>query len=281
MDPMTIASLVSAGGGLLGGLFAKKAPRNPFAPEINNQTAALGDLSNKYAGMADTAQAGADRYRPQFYGAIDAEADTLKANPFTDSYSSRALGNATAGTNAAYDAARSRLAQSTAARGLSGDSSVSDGGMAAIESGRAGEISGAQNSLAQAAIAQRASNQARLTALYGGITDASQANQNDALGRGGAIHSGLLASYTGRNNEANAYNQADYAQQLGGINSAAGALGTIAGGVSRAKNPFADGDGPDTAADVGQRSVLQNGFTRFLDTRRMTPQFNPYTQGGI
>lgn len=230
MDPFTIGSAVA---GIAGGLFGKRKNRNPFRDQINAQTRNLQNIGQTYAGMANGAQSRYNTYRPQADRALSTYTDYLKQDPYTDQVSTRVLGNATTGTNLAYDAAKANLAASMARRGLSGDSSAQLGGDTAIETARAGDFAGAQSQLAMAKLGKRESNLSQLTGLLGGVADNEYGNWQDATGRQAGITSNLLDTYTEQNRQANAESAADYNQQVGLWSNLGGLAGSALG-----PNPF-------------------------------------------
>ncbi len=283
MDPFTIGTV---GAGIVGGLLAKKKPRNPFRAEMDQQTQTLSGVAGQYGGMAKTAQNRYNTFRPQADAALGDYADYLKQDPFTDQVSTQVLGRATAGTNTAYDAAKSNLAASMARRGLSGDSSAQVGGDAAIETARAGDFSRAENDLALRRLDTRRSNLSTLTGLLGGQAENERGNAIDATGRQAGVSGSLLDYYAGQNREANADNDAAYGNTMSTISGLGSLAGGMAGGGGRAQNPFRTGTPPFTPEQddpyADPYDPVQMAFEERMRKPRLGNPFANYSpMGGI
>ena len=70
----------------------------------------LANIRTGYEGETSSAQGGYQQLDPKYRKAVNSEADYLRNDPYTDQYSTQVLGGATAGTNAAYNAAKANLA---------------------------------------------------------------------------------------------------------------------------------------------------------------------------
>lgn len=224
-----LPAALGAAGALAGGLSESKAPSNPYSGREVEAANKLGDVGAADAALTHSAQQGYDAFNPQYKDAANSYADYLKQDPYTDSYSTAALGKATAGTNAAYNAAQSNLYASNAARGLSNDSSGLQGGLASIEAGKAGQVAGAQNNLALQKVADHQRNLGMLADFLHGARN----DERGAVQAGNAAQAGIAGEqasiYSGLNNSANEVKASQQKRSDDSNSALFGALGQFTG----------------------------------------------------
>jgi hypothetical protein len=168
---------------------------------------------------------------PAYKAQLGRVQDILSTDPYTDSYSAAKIAGATAGTDAAYQAAKSRLTGDLAARGLSGSGAMA-GGLAQIEAGRAGVLSSAANDVAMQAIQDRTQRAQQLLGILGNARDDAFSQRSGALGAEAGVDSSIAGDY------GQAYGQellhAD--SRFNGMMNLLGGLGGAAGSIYGARS---------------------------------------------
>lgn len=246
-----------------------------LAPYQAGENAAAGQVSTaagNTGGIASTAGNNFTTFNPYAVSATQKYGTALSQDPFTDTYSTTALSNATQGTTAAYQSAKAALSTDLASRGIgSGASSSLTGGEANIGSAEAGQMSSAAQQLAQLKVEQHLSQLGEAAGLYSGA-----ANTAEGQAVGANQVSGQLAS-EGANIYSNEYQQAlqQQQQQQAGLTSLFSTLGNVGGtlmGAPGAGNVFASlfggGGGSSAPGSAGYGSGPQattNAFTDFYN----------------
>jgi len=231
--------------GFLGGGNGKvNDARNNVLGTINQEQ----NVAHQYDLLGNGAMSAFGRYNTGYGDALDSYARLLKADPWTDAYSTGALNNATSGVTNSFLGARASLSADLNRRGIGApgtNSSALTGGDAAIEAARANQMSTAMNNLAMQKIQQRNSNAAALTSLYGGAADNAFGHSMGAYG----AESGQLGSLYGQQND---LLQQAIAERQANANATAGLISTAAS--------FIPGVGP--ALGAGMKASSGAGATR-------------------
>jgi len=252
-----IGGAIGALGGLFGGSQTKDFGSSGDLSAGRGQLGNLGSLGGQYGNLAQQDMGAYGSANGQYQNALQGQENYLKADPYTDQYSTAQLANATSGTAAAYQRAHANLQASMGASGLGGgDSSMLSGGQASIEAGQAGNMAQAQNSLAMNRISQRAQNLSALTNLTGGVANTDYSRGIGAMGAQEGIDQNLANSYLGLGGQELGMEQNYQAQQrqamasgLGGLGQAVGMASYYAGQKNGGQqggqqgDPFGIGDG--------------------------------------
>jgi hypothetical protein len=219
----------------LSDLFGGGRVDKSYAVKRDNALGQLGDLRGLFRNLGNSSEGVLDITDPAYKTQIGKVTDILSTDPYTDSYSAGKISGATAGTDAAYQAARARLTGDLASRGLA-DSGTMAGGLAQIENGRAGILSGATNDVAMQAIQDRQQRAQQLLGVLGNARSGAIGERSGALGAEAGIDSNMASGYGeayGQELQAQQAKQAQLMSLLGGLGSAAGsAYG--AGALTRA-----------------------------------------------
>lgn len=223
---------------------------NPYAAQQGAAAAGVAGAGQNLNNFGQTQLAGYNVAQPQYLQAVKNESNILTSDPYTDSYSTGKIAQATNTTTAAYQAAKASLAQDMARRGIAGGS-ADIGGNSAIDAAAAGQVSSAANNVAQDAINQRNVNAAANTQLLGGVADA------DRTGFTGAESGAAGADATAGGIYGNLGAQSIQAQQDNNQNSdvlgnlfGAG-IGAIAGGYGAALGKSIGTPKPKAPATAG------------------------------
>lgn len=156
-----------------------------FLNDYKNTIGQEQGLVGQYGSLASQAGQDYGRYSSGYSDALTNYANLLKQNPYTDSYSTSVLNQATNGLTNDYLGAKAALTADLARRGLASpgaDSSMLTGGLASIEAQRAGQLAAAQNNLAMQEIDRQYQNDQALTDLYGGAANTAYGRETGALG---------------------------------------------------------------------------------------------------
>lgn len=226
-----IAPLAIGAIGAIAGMGGSKPPTNPYSGRITEQANKLNDDADAFGGMSKRSQSGYDTLDPQYKDAANSYADYLRSDPYTDANSTRALGQATQGVNAAYTGAQSSLAASNAARGLSLDSSNLQGGLASIEGNKAAQMAGAQNTLALQKMATHRQNAEMLAEFLHSARNDERGATTGALQSSAGITGQQAGIYSGLNNSANDVAISQQKRSDDSNNALFGALGQLAGTI--------------------------------------------------
>ena len=228
-----IGGAIGALGGLFGGSQNKSYGSSGDLSAGRGQLGQLGQLGNQYGDIARQDMGAYGSANNQYQSALQGQENYLKADPYTDQYSTAQLANAASGTASAYQRAHANLQASMGANGMGGgNSSMLAGGEAGIEAGQAGTIAQDQNNLAMNRIGQRAQNLSALTNLSGGVANTDYSRGMGAMGAQEGVNQNLANSYLGLGQSELGMEQNYQAQQRQAMASGLGGLGQAVGMAS-------------------------------------------------
>lgn len=217
---------IGLGGSLLGNLFGQK-PKQSQAERDQGQIAAqqrqLASMLQGYGTQAHSQYQNADADAQRQLGMY---ADLLRQDPNTDQARAMAIGNATAGSNRAFEAGKSDLSAELARRGID-DSSATTGGITALEGQRAGAISNATNDRLQQEQADRYARAGQLTSLLqGNASNYNNIASNDLgmASNGNTSAYGMYGGLAGAEDARNAAYANSQAQNASAFGQIAGSL---------------------------------------------------------
>lgn len=251
---------IGLGGSLLGGLFGQR-PKQSQAEIDQQQIAAqerqLAGILQGYGTQAHSQYQNADADAQRQLGLY---ADLLRQNPNTDQARTQDIGNATAGSNRAYEASKSGLSAELARRGID-DSSATTGGLTGLAAAHNTDISNAYNDRLQREQADRYARAGQLTSLlqgnasnYNNIAGNDLGMATNTNGSAFGMYGGLASAEDARN-AAYANSQAQNASTFGQI------AGSIAPALSK---------GPPVAMTASNGLPYTPGYTGDPDDQQYT-----------
>ena len=173
-----------------------------YQQQANNSTGAVGGQISQYSDLANTGRSEFNQYDPQYNAAIDARAQHLEQNPFTQQSHDAYVANRMGGTTAAYNTARASLAKNSYLSGLDtpdsgGASSAYAGADAALQNAQLGRLNAADNGYADWANNEQNTRQSDLVSLLGGARSDARSQWNSGLGGEQAGNEWMAGQYDG------------------------------------------------------------------------------------